>query len=139
MARSGGGWRAGSGYGSRADMGAYAKIHCVIPVRTPSYFPVRQSPGRFMAKSSRYPVPVISRRTLLTGAAAAAAFARLATLPATAQSLNPYDYIVPMDAKPEFGTPVAQAAQGPVEDQGALWDAYLQMPIKEGQDLHLMS
>lgn len=89
-----------------------------------------------MTKSSRYPVPVISRRTLLTGAAAAAAFARWSALPATAQSLNPYDYIVPMDAKPEFGTPVAQAAQGPIEDQGALWEAYLQMPIKEGQDLH---
>lgn len=89
-----------------------------------------------MKQSSRYSVPHFTRRTFLTGAAAAAAFAAIQPAHARQQSLNPYDYITAMEAKPEFGTPVAQAAQGQIEDQGFFWDAYLQMPIKEGQDFH---
>ena len=78
----------------------------------------------------------ISRRTFVTGAAAAAAFASLPIATTQAQSLNPWDYMSAMVAKPEFGTPVGQTAPGPIADQGWYWDAYLQMPIKEGQDFH---
>lgn len=84
--------------------------------------------------SSRFSVPMISRRRLLAGSAAMAAFARLQAT--QAQSLNPWDYMVAMEAKPDFGTPVGTAASEPIADQGFYWDAYLRMPIKEGQDFH---
>lgn len=86
------------------------------------------------ASSTKFSIPAFSRRTFLTGAAALAAYAKLNQ--AAAQSLNPWDYISSMVAKPEFGTPVGQAAGDPIPDQDWYWDAYLQMPIKEGQDFH---
>lgn len=74
-----------------------------------------------------------SRRSFLAAAGLAGiANARLVG----GQSLDPRDYITPMIAKPEFGTPVGQAAGEAIMDQGWYWDAYLQMPIKEGQDFH---
>lgn len=86
------------------------------------------------APSTRFVAPAFSRRTFLTGAAALAAYARLNH--AAAQSYNPWDYISSMVAKPEFGTPVGQSAGDPIPDQEWYWDAYLQMPIKQGQDFH---
>lgn len=86
-----------------------------------------------MSKStSTFSVPMINRRNFLTGAAALAAFSRMAP----AQAQNPWDYMVAMEAKPEYGTPVGQPAEVPTPDQGVYWDAYLQLPIKEGQDFH---
>lgn len=41
-----------------------------------------------------------------------------------------------MIAKPEIGTPAGTPMDGTVADQGWYWDAYIQMPIKEGQDFH---
>lgn len=86
------------------------------------------------APSTRYTVPAFSRRTLLTGAAALAAYAQLNH--AAAQSYNPWDYIEAMIAKPELGTPAGTPMAGTIADQGWYWDAYVQVPIKEGQDFH---
>lgn len=85
------------------------------------------------APSTRYFAPTISRRRFLVGAAAVAALARVEQ--SIAQSANPWDYITAMVAKPEYGTPVGHTASS-IADQGWYWDAYLQMPIKEGQDFH---
>ncbi len=89
-----------------------------------------------MNKKHSHSTPRISRRTLVTGAAATAAFAGLPPATTHAQSLNPWDYITAMVSKPDFGTPVGQVAASQIADQGWYWDAYLQMPIKEGQDFH---
>lgn len=82
--------------------------------------------------STRFAVPMINRRNFLVGAAALAAFQQLSTV--QAQSLDPWDYMTAMVANPEFGTPVGHAAEGAIADQGWYWDAYLKLPIKEGQD-----
>lgn len=84
--------------------------------------------------SSRFSLPMINRRNFLAGAAALAAFQQVSV--AHAQSLNPWDYMTAMEAKPEYGTPVGESAQDPIADGGHYWDAYLQLPIKEGQDFH---
>ena len=84
--------------------------------------------------SSRFTAPMINRRCFLTGAAALAAFSRLNT--SMAQSLDPWDYMTAMVAKPDFGTPTGTPSPGPITDQDVSWDAYLRMPIKEGQDFH---
>lgn len=89
-----------------------------------------------MKQSTRYSAPIITRRTFIAGAAAASAMAALPHAQAQQESVNPWDYITPMDENPQFGTPVGQPAADPIEDQGLIWDAYLQMPIKEGQDFH---
>ncbi|MCO5223986.1 MAG: C39 family peptidase [Thermomicrobiales bacterium] len=86
------------------------------------------------APSTRFVAPAFSRRRFLTGAAALAAYTHLNN--AAAQSYNPWDYISSMVAKPEFGTPVGQVVGDPIPDQEWYWDAYLQMPIKQGQDFH---
>lgn len=88
-----------------------------------------------MKPSSRYSVPLITRRNLLAGAALAA-FATVPQAQARQENPDPWDYMTAMVAKPDFGTPVGQAADGSIADQGWYWDAYLQMPIKEGQDFH---
>lgn len=84
--------------------------------------------------STRTAFPAISRRTLLASAGALAIAARIPH--ADAQSLNPWDYIEAMVANPEVGTPVGQAVTERLAEQGWYWDAYLQLPIKEGQDYH---
>lgn len=89
----------------------------------------------FMKSSSIFSsIPTITRRRFLTGAAALAAYSQINL--AAAQSYNPWDYITAMVATPEIGTPVGQTAASPLVEQGKTWDAYLQMPIKEGQDFH---
>lgn len=84
--------------------------------------------------SNRYPVPMINRRRFLAGAAAVATLKQISIT--HAQSLNPWDYMIAMEAKPHHGSPVGEVIQDPVADGGLYWDAYLQLPIKEGQDFH---
>jgi len=57
---------------------------------------------------------------------------------AAAQSMDPFTYITTMPATTDLGQRVGQSAVevGPVETDGAVWDAYIQLPIKEGQDFH---
>ncbi|HLU35876.1 MAG TPA: hypothetical protein VKZ61_08890 [Thermomicrobiales bacterium] len=81
----------------------------------------------------------VTRRTFLTGAAAAATYAMLPSRPGAAQSIDPFTYITAMDATTDVGQKVGQPASevDPVAAGGWYWDAYIQLPIKEGQDFHL--
>lgn len=88
-----------------------------------------------MTASKHFHNGFITRRQVVFGSAALLTSMAVPSR-MRAQSLNPWDYMVAMESKPAFGTPVGQAATGEIEDQGALWDAYLQLPIKEGQDFH---
>jgi hypothetical protein len=83
----------------------------------------------------------LSRRRFVGGAVSAAA---LLALPhtsariAAAQSMDPFTHIVTMPSTTDLGQRVGQPAAevGPVNADGAVWDAYVQLPIKEGQDFH---
>lgn len=57
---------------------------------------------------------------------------------AAAQDLDPYTYITAMPATTDVGQTVGQAARDiePVVADDRVWDAYIQLPIKEGQDYH---
>ncbi|HWV36273.1 MAG TPA: hypothetical protein VNZ55_11620 [Thermomicrobiales bacterium] len=75
------------------------------------------------------------------GIAAIAAAGSLAGLPvarASAQSMDPFTYIRTMPATDNLGQLPGQAATeiDPVEADGAVWETYIQLPIKEGQDFH---
>src|SRR5688500_8858424 len=83
----------------------------------------------------------ITRRRLVGGALGAAAVLALPRAPsplASAQSMDPFTYIVTMPATTDLGQRVGQPAAevGPVNADGSVWDAYIQLPIKEGQDFH---
>ena len=81
----------------------------------------------------------MSRRGLLRiGAGAGLAVAAGAAIPraGTTQRMDPYTYITAMDATTDLGQLVGQSASetGPIEVGARLWDAYIRLPIKEGQD-----
>ena len=60
-----------------------------------------------------------------------------AILPAgTAQRMDPYTYITAMEATTNLGQRVGQMASetGPMSAANRSWDAYIQLPVKEGQD-----
>ena len=84
----------------------------------------------------------LSRRTLLKIAAGGAVSTSLSALGAfgtNAQNRkDPYQYITAMDATTNLGQAVGQAADEiePVVAGNATWNAYIQLPIKEGQDFH---
>ncbi len=96
-----------------------------------------------------YPVPrytrslgsgiPLSRRGLLrmtAGAGLAAAGMASLAVTSSAQRMDPYTYITAMDATTDLGQRVGQPADdtGPTNADGRSWDAYIQLPIKEGQD-----
>lgn len=84
--------------------------------------------------------PGISRRSLVTGAAVGAAGLAMGRTPhlAIAQSMDPFTYITTMETTTDVGQVVGQAAAeiDPVAAGGWYWDAYIQLPVKEGQDFH---
>ncbi|MGI8483211.1 MAG: hypothetical protein ACR2OU_02980 [Thermomicrobiales bacterium] len=78
--------------------------------------------------------------TAVAGAAALATtipFART-SLTAVAQSMDPSTYIRTMPATDTVGQKPGQASGEivPIKTDGATWSAYVQLPIKEGQDFH---
>lgn len=83
---------------------------------------------------------IVTRRTLLQGAALSAALLTLPHIdrPAVAQSMDPFTYINTMETTTTVGQMVGQAASEiePVAADGWYWDAYIQLPVKEGQDFH---
>lgn len=94
--------------------------------------PVRRSPGSGLPWT---------RRRFLRGSAAAGlgAFAIASgQFPALAQDRDPYQYIRRMEPTTDLGQLPGQGADeiDPVEYEGRVWDAYIQVPIKEGQDFH---
>lgn len=94
---------------------------------------MRSHPARHSAR--------LSRRTVLAGALGAAALGTLPGAPggiAAGQSMDPFTYIRTMPATTDLGQQVGQPVEevGPVEADGALWDAYIRLPIKQGQDFH---
>jgi uncharacterized protein YvpB len=83
----------------------------------------------------------VSRRRLLGGAALAAATIAVGGPLAphsAAQDRDPLQYITAMEATVDVGQLPGQAADEiePVVHDGTTWDAYVQLPIKEGQDFH---
>lgn len=81
----------------------------------------------------------ISRRGLVRISAGAwLAVATGAVIPraGSAQRMDPYTYITAMEATTDLGQRVGQPAAetGPIDADGRTWDAYIQLPIKEGQD-----
>lgn len=82
----------------------------------------------------------ISRRHLVAGAALGAAGLALgrASQPAVAQSMDPFTYITTMTTTTDVGQVVGQPASEieRVDADGWYWDAYIQVPVKEGQDFH---
>jgi hypothetical protein len=81
---------------------------------------------------------MISRRTFTAGVAASAAVAASGARPAVAQPIDPFTYITSMTPTTDIGQLPGQPADGvpPVAAGGWYWDAYVQVPIKEGQDFH---
>lgn len=81
-----------------------------------------------------------SRRALVAGAALGATGfgARRRPKRAPAQSMDPFTYITTMETTTNLGQFVGQAAADiePVFADDRSWDAYIQLPVKEGQDFH---
>lgn len=79
----------------------------------------------------------ITRRALVAGAATGLVAVTHIT-PALAQSVDPFTYIRSMEATTDLGQHPGQPASeiDPVAAGGWYWDAYIQLPIKEGQDFH---
>ena len=80
----------------------------------------------------------LSRRGLLKSAAAVAGLVATGPIPRStaAQGMDPYTFIATMQATTTLGQRVGQAAsevEQVVADNTA-WDAYLQLPVKQGQD-----
>lgn len=90
----------------------------------------------FRSTGSGHP---ISRRGLLrltTGAGLAVASGAMLTRAGSAQRMDPYTFITAMEATTDLGQRVGQSAieTGPTTAGEQTWDAYIQLPIKEGQD-----
>jgi hypothetical protein len=73
---------------------------------------------------------------MTAGAGLAAAGMASLAVTSSAQRMDPYTYITAMDATTDLGQRVGQPADdtGPTNADGRSWDAYIQLPIKEGQD-----
>jgi hypothetical protein len=88
------------------------------------------------SRSNTRPASAISRRAFVSGAVATG----LIGLPraTVAQSLDPFTYISGMDATTDVGQMVGQPANAipPTAAGGWYWDAYIRLPVKEGQDFH---
>ncbi len=89
-------------------------------------------------RSIRSGLPVTRRgliRLAVGGGLALATGAALAR-GGSAQRMDPYSYITAMDATTDLGQRVGQPASetGPTNAGDRTWDAYIQLPIKEGQD-----
>ena len=82
----------------------------------------------------------LSRRHFLAGAAAGAATLALPRpYPiASAQGMDPFTYITAMESTTDVGQFVGQPASEVerVSADGWYWDAYIRIPVKEGQDFH---
>ncbi len=98
-----------------------------------------------MTEHSKYPnrspgsgLSVSRRRLLRLSAGAGIAVATGASIgpSGAAQRMDPYSYITAMEATTDLGQNVGQPATetGPTNADGRTWDAYIQLPIKEGQD-----
>lgn len=83
-------------------------------------------------------IPLSRRGLLRVGAGAGLAVSSGLSLTHTAngQRMDPYTYITAMEATTDLGQAVGQPATetGPTTAGGRTWDAYIQVPIKEGQD-----
>lgn len=75
------------------------------------------------------------RFTALTAATLGSSAFLRATQPAAAQSMDPFTFIRTMPETETLGQLAGQPAAevGPVEADGAIWDALIQVPIKRGQ------
>lgn len=93
------------------------------------------TPDRFILRP-RYR---ISRRAFVAGAAASAASLARDGHASAAQSIDPFTYITAMNPTTDLGQLPGQPASEvpPVAAGGWYWDAYIQVPIKEGQDFSL--
>ncbi|MGC4189661.1 MAG: hypothetical protein QM589_00320 [Thermomicrobiales bacterium] len=95
---------------------------------------------RFSATPAHSPILLTRRRFAAVSLAAAGGLALSGALPVLgrAQSMDPYTYIRTMPATTDLGqTPGQQASSiDPVQADDATWKAYIQLPIKEGQDFH---
>lgn len=80
--------------------------------------------------------PRIDRRSMIAGLAATAIGRPAART--RAQDFDPFLYITAMPATTDYGQQVGQPASeiGPIVADNRTWDAYIQLPIKEGQDFH---
>ena len=78
------------------------------------------------------------RRFAGMSAAGAAALAGLHARPAAGQSMDPFTYIVTMTETETLGQRGGQPVDevGPVEADGIVWTAMVQVPIKRGQWFH---
>lgn len=82
----------------------------------------------------------LNRRSLLAAGAGITLGGLSLTKPVAAgQRMDPYTFITAMEATTTLGQPVGQVApdgQQLTTSDGHVWDAYIQLPIKEGQDFH---
>jgi hypothetical protein len=82
----------------------------------------------------------LTRRFLMRAIAGGAIAAPFATMghAAIAQRMDPFTYITTMEATTDVGQRVGQPASAiePVVTAEGEWHAYIQLPIKEGQDFH---
>ena len=95
-----------------------------------------------MTTQHSHPVPKgLSRRQFASLSAAVIAGAgtgRPGVTDVAAQSMEPFTYIRTMPETETLGQLAGQPIDevGPVEADGVLWNAMIQVPIKRGQDLH---
>lgn len=100
--------------------------HPASPLRGPQ----RRSPGSGLP---------LSRRGLLRAGLGLAAVGAvgMSSIPGAAQRMDPFTYITAMEATTTVGQLVGQSANAiepVITADGHQWQAYLQLPIKEGQD-----
>jgi len=89
----------------------------------------------FRSVGSGFP---LSRRGILKAMAGLAIAGSLPATHAAAQRMDPFSFIRTMPATTDLGQKVGQPADevDRVVADNATWDAYIQLPIKEGQDFH---
>jgi len=95
------------------------------------------SPSRsFCSPGSGVPLTRRSLIRLTAGAGFAAVSGAAFAPPSSAQRMDPYTYITAMEATTNLGQAVGQPASetGPTTADNRSWDAYIQLPIKQGQD-----
>lgn len=94
---------------------------------------------RTSSSSNRGGAP-FSRRGLLAGAGGLALGGLLTCVASAgaAQPEDPWTYIRRMETTPDYGQAVGQPARDfdRFKADGRRWDAFLQTPVKEGQDFH---
>jgi hypothetical protein len=92
----------------------------------------------FSPRSPGSGVPLTRRGLLKAGAGLALAAAALPAMPTLSQRMDPFTFISTMRATSDVGQLPGQPATEvlPVVTDDRAWDAYIQLPIKEGQDFH---